>query len=104
MYTCIHIGNKKPKLKDLYNCVAVKYAASWKEVGRSLNIKENILKIIEKDCPRDCEECCSRMLKEWLDLTPDATWGALLGALDSACIEGALDNCEGMRICVYVQH
>ena len=76
------IGNEKPKLKDLYDYVAVNYATNWKKLGRNLNIGENILQMIEKDYPQNCEECCSQMLKDWLELTPDAIWGILLEAVD----------------------
>ena len=78
----IFIENEKPKLEDLNDHVAVKFAANWKELGRNLNVGEDLLKIIENNYPQDCKECCSRMLSEWLQLTPTATWGMLLEAVD----------------------
>ena len=92
-----YVGNEKPKLKDLNNYVAVNFATNWKQLGRNLDIREDILKIIEKNYPQDCEECCSRMLSQWLELTPNATWGMLLEVVDKI---GPLENHEGM--CVYV--
>jgi len=62
--------------------VVVKYAANWKELGKNLNIDEDLLNIIEKDYPHDCENCCSKMLSDWLDLTPEASWQILLDAVD----------------------
>ena len=62
--------------------MVVKYAANWKELGKNLNIDEDLLNIIEKDYPHDCENCCSKMLSDWLDLTPEASWQILLDAVD----------------------
>ena len=92
----LRIGSKKPKLKDLNDYVAVKFATNWKQLGRNLNIREDLLKIIEKNYPQDCEECCSMMLSEWLELTPNATWGMLLEVVDK--IPSPLENREGMCV------
>ena len=88
-----YIGNEKPKLKDLNDYVAVNFATNWKQLGRNLDIREDLLKIIEKNYPQDCEECCSKMLNEWLELTPNATWGIILEVLDK--IPSSLENHEG---------
>jgi len=72
--------------------VAVKYATNWKQLGKNLNVQDEILKIIEKDYGPECEECCSRMLNQWIEVTPNATWGMLLEAVDKI---------EGMYIYLY---
>ena len=77
------LGNERPQLKDIDNYVVIKCAANWKQLGRNLNISEDLLNIIEKDYPY-CEDCCSKMLNDWLDSKPDASWGILLTAIDKA--------------------
>ena len=59
-----------------------KVAANWKQLGKNLEINENLLAIIETNNPHDCESCCSEMLSEWLDLTPNASWKILNNAVD----------------------
>jgi len=76
------LGNEKPQFKDLENYVVIKYATIWKQLGKNLNINEDLLNIIEKDNPLSCENCCSKMLSDWLDLTPEASWGMLLDAVE----------------------
>ena len=90
----VHTGNEKPKLKDLYDYVTVKYATCWKQLGRNLDIGEDLINIIKKDNPQNCEECCSKLLHDWLEVTPDATWGILLEAADR--VQSAPDNPDGM--------
>ena len=77
------LGNERPQLKDIDNYVVIKCAANWKQLGRNLNISEDLLNIIEKDYSY-CEDCCSKMLNDWLDSKPDASWGILLTAVDKA--------------------
>ena len=98
--TFIYVGNKNPELKDLNDYVAITYASKWKLLGRILNIKEELLRNIEKDHPKDCEECYSRMLSDWLELTPDATWGTLLKAVDNCKVQSTPDYVEGMCLAV----
>ena len=59
-----------------------KVATNWKQLGKNLEINENLLAIIETNNPHDCESCCSEMLSEWLDLTPNASWKILNNAID----------------------
>ena len=82
------LGNERPQLKDISNYVVIKCAANWKHLGRSLNIKEDLLSIYEKDDPNNCEDCCIRMLSEWLDLTPHASWEMLLNAANDSQFTG----------------
>ena len=77
---CI-IGNEKPQLRDIDNYVVIRFATNWKQLGKNLNINEDLLNIIEKNDP-DIENCCSKMLSDWLDLTPHASWEILLDAAD----------------------
>ena len=77
------LGNERPRLKDIENSVVIKCAPNWKQLGRDLNISEDLLNIIEKNYPR-CEDCCSQMLNDWLDSETDASWGILLTAVDKA--------------------
>ena len=77
------LGNERPQLKDIENSVVIKCAPNWKQLGRNLNISEDLLNIIEKNYPR-CEDCCSQMLNDWLDSETDASWGILLTAVDKA--------------------
>ena len=81
-------------MKDLNDYVAITYASKWKLLGRILNIREDLLRNIEKNHPQDCEGCCSRMLSDWLELTPNATWGTLLKAVDK--VHNTPNNVEGM--------
>jgi len=60
-----------------------KWASTWKELGASLNMKDYLLRNIEKDHPNNCEACCSRMLQEWLDMNSYASWEALFKVLDN---------------------
>lgn len=60
----------------------IKFAPYWKQLGRNLNITEDLLSVIETDCPHSFESCCSKMLSEWLDSTPNASWGMLYDAVD----------------------
>jgi len=76
------LGDEKPQFKDLENYVVIKYATTWKQLGKNLNINEDLLNIIEKDNPLSCENCCSKMLSDWLDLTPEASWGMLFDAVE----------------------
>lgn len=79
----IHIlGNERPQLKDIENDVGIRCAPYWKQLGRNLNITEDLLSIIETDCPHNCVSCCSKMLSDWLDSTPNASWGMLYDAVD----------------------
>ena len=80
MYAHI-LGNERPQLKDIDNYIVIKCAANWKQLGKNLNINEDLLNIIEKNYP-DCEDCCSKMLSDWLDSTPQASWETLLDAVD----------------------
>ena len=59
----------------------IKCAANWKQLGKNLNINEDLLNIIDNDYPH-CEDCCSKMLSDWLDFTPHASWETLLNAVD----------------------
>ena len=61
--------------------MVIKYAANWKQLGKNLNINEDLLNIIDNDYPH-CEDCCSKMLSDWLDFTPHASWETLLNAVD----------------------
>ena len=78
------VGNKRPELKDIEDHVVIKYATIWKQLGKYLDIDNDLLNIIEKDNPRDCVNCCSKMLHEWLDTNPNASWGILLEAANKA--------------------
>ena len=62
--------------------MVIKYATNWKQLGRNLEIDDNLLNIIGKDNHDDCETCCSKMLSQWLDLTPNASWKMLHNAMD----------------------
>lgn len=62
--------------------MVIKYARNWKQLGRILEIDDNLLSIIEYDNHHDCETCCSKMLSEWLDLTPNASWKMLCNAIN----------------------
>lgn len=90
----MYVGNTKPELKDLNDYVAVTYASKWKLLGKILNIREEILRNIEKDHPQNCENCCSEMLSVWLELTSNATWAIMLEAVDK--VQSIPDNVEGM--------
>ena len=61
--------------------MVIKCATYWKQLGKCLDIDEDLLNIIEKDNP-ECEDGCSRMLREWLDLNPSASWAMLFDAID----------------------
>ena len=63
--------------------MVIKYAANWKQLGRNLEIDNDLLDIIETDFPNDCESCCSKMLSDWLKLTPNASWEMLYAATDN---------------------
>ena len=60
----------------------MKCATFWKQLGKCLDIDEDLLNIIEKDNPDKCEDGCSRMLSEWLDLNSSATWAMLFDGID----------------------
>ena len=60
----------------------MKCATYWKQLGKCLNINEDLLNIIEKDNPK-CEDGCSEMLSEWLDLNPNASWAMLFDVIDN---------------------
>ena len=75
------LGNTRPTIKDINNHVVIKCATYWKQLGKCLDIDEDLLNIIEKDNP-ECEDGCSRMLREWLDLNPSASWAMLFDAID----------------------
>lgn len=62
--------------------MVIQCAANWKELGRHLYIREDLLNIIEKDNLHSCENCCSKMLCDWLESTPNASWEVLLDAVD----------------------
>ena len=62
--------------------MVIKCATNWKQLGRNLDLDDDILNIIEKDYPHDCESCCSKMLLEWLNLTPNTSWKTLNDAMD----------------------
>ena len=64
------------------NSVVTRVATNWKQLGRNLEIEDNLLNIIETNNPHDSESCCSKMLNEWLDLTPNASWKILNNAID----------------------
>ena len=76
------LENERPQLKDINNSVVTRVATKWKQLGRNLEIDDNLLTIIETNSPHDCESCCSDMLSEWLDLTPNASWKILNNAID----------------------
>ena len=82
MYIFFTLGDQRSQLKDLYNHVVVKYAKNWKELGKNLNIDEDLLNITEKDYPHNFENCCSKILSDWLELNPQATWQILLDAVN----------------------
>ena len=79
--------------------MVTKCATNWQQLGKNLEINDDLLNIIEKDYPHDCERCCSKMLSEWLDLTPDASWKILYDAMDKLKVEKlqdvSLDNLTG---------
>ena len=52
------------------------------QLGRNLNLNEDLLKITEKDNLHDCKKCCTKMLSTWLDSTPEASWEMLLDAVE----------------------
>jgi len=52
------------------------------QLGRHLNIEENLLRIIEKNNFNDCERSCSKMLSDWLDMNVHASWGELIDSID----------------------
>lgn len=89
----LHLEEAKPPLKEMANYIVPKYAWTWKRLGIELNIKEHLLRNIEKDYANDCEGCCSKMLHEWLDMEPGASWGSLINALNKlAVLEQKTDN------------
>ena len=80
----VFLGNSRPELKNIENYVVIKCATMWKQLGKNLDIDDDLLNIIEKDNPDSCENCCSKMLSEWLDLNPNASWRILLDAVNKA--------------------
>ena len=84
------LGNNRPTLRDINNHVVMKCATYWKQLGKNLDIDEDLLNIIEKDNPDKCEDCCDRMLSEWLDLNPTASWGILFDAMNK--VQGTLNS------------
>lgn len=76
------LGNEKPQLKDIDNFVVIQCATHWKQLGKNLGVREDLLEIIAFNNERDCESCCSKMLIEWLDSNPNASWKILLNAID----------------------
>ena len=81
-YIRYFLGDQRPQLKDIDNFVVIKCAPNWKQLGRSLDLDDTLLNIIEMDYPYDCERCCSKMLSEWLDVTPNASWKILNNAME----------------------
>ena len=80
----MYVGNKRPELKDIEDHVVIKCATIWKQLGKNLNIDDNLLNIIEKDNAHNCVNCCSKVLHEWLDTNPNASWKILLDAVNKA--------------------
>ena len=83
------IGSDQPSLKDLYDCVVIKVAVKWRDLGVQLlrADQEKILGIIEADHPRDTVSCCKCVLETWLDTSTDATWNKLIRALRSPSVQ-----------------
>jgi len=75
-------GIHKPSMKDIANCVVVRWASKWKEIARQLNIEEYLIRNIEKDYPSNCVQCCEIMLSDWLEQSRHPTWEMLINALD----------------------
>ena len=80
----LSLEKQKPEMKDIEDHVVTRLATQWRQLGKQLNIDQNLLDILQHDYPNDCEECCSRMLDAWLQWNTHAntTWGILIDAID----------------------
>ena len=76
-------------MKDIDDYVINRYAPQWKQLGRQLNIDQNLINILQHDHGNDCVECCTRMLEAWLEQNTydDATWQILICAIDNLPID-----------------
>ena len=92
-------GKMKPTLKEMQRSVTLKYASQWKKIGIELEIKLEMLNIIEANNPRSVVDCCNTMLSTWLKVNPKATWNQLNEALDSPALD-----ITSMIISAFVRH
>ena len=76
-------------MKDINDYVVPRYAPRWKQLGRQLNIDQNLINILQHDHGGDCVECCTRMLEAWLEQNTldNATWETLFYAIDNLPID-----------------
>ena len=89
---CLHLEKETPQEKELTDYVTSKFASKWEKLGRQLNIKEDLLKNIQKDNPNDYEGCCNKMLSGWLDTTTNPSWEIILNATDKLITDQNTDN------------
>ena len=78
----IFIGNKRPKLRDLYKYVVPKCAHKWRYLGALLHFDQTELDIIFSNLRNDSEECCRSLLSRWLEKNRGVSWNQLLSAID----------------------
>ena len=76
-------------MKDINDHVVTKWAPQWKQLGRLLNIDEDLINIIQHDHSKSCEECCTRMFEAWLEqkTLEDVTWETLIKAINNLPID-----------------
>ena len=76
-------------MKDIDDYVVNRYAPQWKQLGRQLNIDQNLINILQHDHGNDCVECCTRMLEAWLEqnIYDDVTWEILIYVIDNLPID-----------------
>ena len=76
-------------MKDINDQVVTRYAPQWKQLGRQLNVDQNLINILQHDHGSDCVECCTRVLEVWLDQNrlDNATWEILFCAIDNLPID-----------------
>ena len=68
--------------------MVITWAPQWKQLGRQLNIDQNLINILQHNHNGDCEECCTRMLEAWLEQSKtDTTWKRLISAIDNLRID-----------------
>ena len=82
---CMYTGDEKPQLKDLQRFLT-EYCLEWKTIGLQLELKSNVLNLIEVDHmhPNKHRECFRSTLEKWLQLDLEATWSKLELAITNA--------------------
>ena len=75
-----------PSLRDLYERVTPRYAASWKIIGTLLGLSIGELNAIEAGYPTNVKWCCNKMLEKWLEVDTVASWEKLSIVLESPAL------------------